>query len=113
MAARKTVLILGFVMTLVGLLAAAYATAVFFFPSLNFVKNVLAVNVIKGFYIASLLFSFLGTVLSVAGANTMKGMARLSFFFGTVSFILSAAFLVVVLFFDTFVPFGALGLLNA
>ena len=46
-----------------------------------------------------------GVVFSVAGANTKKGLARLSFFFGTFGFIFSAAFLVVVLFFGTLMPF--------
>ena len=105
MAARKIVLILGFVMTLLGFLAMVYASLVFFFPAANFVKSVLAGDLVRGLYIASLALSFVGVVFSVAGANTMKGLARLSFFFGTFGFILSAAFLVVVLFFGTLMPF--------
>lgn len=112
MTARKIVLIIGFVVTTVGMLAMVYSTLVFFFPVFNFAGSVLAVDLIKGLYIASLALSFIGIILSVAGANTMKGLARLSFFFGTFTFIISAAFLVVVLFFNTFIPFGALGRLN-
>lgn len=112
MAARKIVLIIGFVMTAVGFLATIYASLIFFLPVLNFAKNILAADLMKGLFIASMSLSFVGLVLSVAGANTMKGLARLSFFFGTMSFIVSAAFLVVVLFFKTFIPFGALAELN-
>ncbi len=112
MAARKIVLIIGFVMTAVGFLATIYASLIFFLPVLNFTKNILAADLMKGLFITSMSLSFVGLVLSVAGANTMKGLARLSFFFGTMSFIVSAAFLVVVLFFKTFIPFGALAELN-
>ena len=104
MAARKTVLVLGFVMTCAGFVAALYATLVFFFPTLNFLNGVLAVDLMKWLYIASLSLSFVGIVFSVSGANTMKGLARLSFFFGTLSFIISAALLVVILLFTTFIP---------
>ena len=38
MAARKTVLILGFVMTCAGFAATAYATLVFFFPAHKFTE---------------------------------------------------------------------------
>ena len=113
MPARKAVLIVGFVMTTLAILATVYSSLVFFFPALNFSDAVIAVDLIKGLYIASLVLSFIGVVLSVAGANTMKGLARLSFFFGTFAFIFSAAFLVVILFFDTLIPFGALGRLNS
>lgn len=105
MAARKIVLILGFVMTLLGFVAMLYASLAFFFPAANFIKSVLAFDLVKGLYIASLALSFVGVVFSVAGANTKKGLARLSFFFGTFGFIFSAAFLVVVLFFGTLMPF--------
>lgn len=105
MAARKIVLILGFLMTLLGFLAMVYSSLVFFFPAANFIKSILAADLTKGLYIASLALSFVGVVFSVAGANTKKGLARLSFFFGTFGFILSAAFLVVVLFFGTLMPF--------
>ena len=105
MAARKIVLILGFVMTLLGFLIMIYASLVFFFPAANFVKSVLGGDLVRGLYIASLALSFVGVVFSVAGANTKKGLARLSFFFGTFGFIFSAAFLVVVLFFGTLLPF--------
>ena len=105
MAARKIVLILGFVMTLLGFLIMIYASLVFFFPAANFVKSVLGGDLVRGLYIASLALSFVGVVFSVAGANTKKGLARLSFFFGTFGFIFSAAFLVVVLFFGTLMPF--------
>ncbi len=105
MAARKIVLILGFVMTLLGFLIMIYASLVFFFPAANFVKSVLAGDLVRGLYISSLALSFVGVVFSVAGANTKKGLARLSFFFGTFGFIFSAAFLVVVLFFGTLMPF--------
>ena len=105
MAARKIVLIWGFVMTLLGFLIMIYASLVFFFPAANFVKSVLGGDLVRGLYIASLALSFVGVVFSVAGANTMKGLARLSFFFGTFGFIFSAAFLVVVLFFGTLMPF--------
>lgn len=113
MPARKAVLIVGFVMTTLAIIATVYSSLVFFFPALNFSDAVIAVDLIKGLYIASLVLSFIGVVLSVAGANTMKGLARLSFFFGTFAFIFSAAFLVVILFFDTLIPFGALGRLNS
>ena len=105
MAARKIVLILGFVMTLLVFLIMIYASLVFFFPAANFVKSVLGGDLVRGLYIASLALSFVGVVFSVAGANTKKGLARLSFFFGTFGFIFSAAFLVVVLFFGTLMPF--------
>lgn len=105
MAARKIVLILGFVMTLLGFLTMIYASLVFFFPAANFVKSVLGGDLVRGLYIASLALSFVGVVFSVAGANTKTGLARLSFFFGTFGFIFSAAFLVVVLFFGTLMPF--------
>ena len=105
MAARKIVLVLGFVMTLLGFLIMIYASLVFFFPAANFVKSVLGGDLVRGLYIASLALSFVGVVFSVAGANTKKGLARLSFFFGTFGFIFSAAFLVVVLFFGTLMPF--------
>ncbi len=105
MAARKIVLILGFVMTLLGFLIMIYASLVFFFPAANFVKSVLGGDLVRGLYIASLALSFVGVVFSVAGANTKTGLARLSFFFGTFGFIFSAAFLLVVLFFGTLMPF--------
>ena len=105
MAARKIVLILGFVMTLLGFLIMIYASLVFFFPAANFAKSVLGGDLVRGLYIASLALSFVGVVFSVAGANTKKGLARLSFFFGTFGFIFSAAFFVVVLFFGTLMPF--------
>ena len=105
MAARKIVLILGFVMTLLGFLIMIYASLVFFCPAANFVKSVLGGDLVRGLYIASLALSFVGVVFSVAGANTKKGLARLSFFFGTFGFIFSAAFFVVVLFFGTLMPF--------
>lgn len=104
MAARKTVLILGFAMTTVGLLATIYASLVFFFPALDFFDNVLAIDLMKWLHIASLPLSFVGIVFSVAGANTIRGLARLSFFFGTMSFIVSAALLVVILFFGVWLP---------
>lgn len=112
MKARKIVLLIGFIVTFLGMLCALYASLALFVPSANFIKNALPYNVICTFYIVSMSLCFVGLVLSVAGANTSKALARLSFFFGTVSFIVSAGFLVVLLLINFF-PFGALGRLLA
>lgn len=104
MKARRVVLVLGFVMTLVGFLIAAYAVASLFVPSINVFRNVMPINAICSMYVVSISFSFIGIVFAVAGANTQKAIARLSFFFGTIAFIGSAGFLVVLL------PFNALTL---
>lgn len=113
MMARKVVLFAGFFTVLGGFLFALFATLILFFPALNVIDTVLPVELIKTLYILALSFDFVGCVLCVAGANTAKGLARLSFFLCVVSFIVSAGFLVVILFFDTLIPFGALGRLNS
>lgn len=113
MHARKIVLFVGFFVALAGFLCALFASLVFFLPDLNFVNSILPSQLVKILYFISLGLSFVGIVLCVAGANTQKGLARLGFFLGTITFVLSAAFLVVILFFSTLIPFGALGRLNS
>ena len=109
---KRIVLAIGFVLSLLGFLLTAYATATFFVPSINFIDGASVFEVVKTAYIISLSLSFVGVILSVAGANSAKALARLSFFFGTLSFILSCAFLVVVVLFRIVVPLDALGRLG-
>lgn len=113
MKARRIVLLVGFFIALAGFICALAASIVFFLPELNFVSSMIPVKLVEILYIASLALSFVGCVLCVAGANTLKGLARLGFFLSVISFIVSAGFLVVILFFDTLIPFGALGRLHA
>lgn len=113
MTARRIVLLVGFFITLAGFLCALFASLILFFPDMNAIDSILPVELIKTLYILSLALDFVGCVLCVAGANTSKGLARLSFFLAVVSFIISAGFLVVILFFDTIIPFGALSKLKA
>ncbi len=108
MKARRVVLVLGFVMTIISFAVAIYASLALFFPSLCVPKDVLPFKSISTLYVVSMSLSFLGIVFAVAGANTQKAIARLSFFFGTVAFIGSAGFLVVLLLVNFF-PFQALG----
>lgn len=112
MNARKIVLFVGFFIALAGFICALFATLILFFPDLNAISSILPVQLIKILYIMSLALDFVGCVLCVAGANTAKGLAHLSFFLAVISFIISAGFLVVILFFDNLIPFGALGRLN-
>ncbi len=113
MTARKIVLLAGSFTVLDGFMCALFATLVLFFPEINVVDTVLPIELIKTLYILALALDFAGCILCVAGANTIKWLAHLSFFLAVLSFVISAGFLVVVLFFDTLIPFGALGKLNA
>lgn len=113
MTARKVVLFAGFFTVLDGFLCALFATLILFFPDMNVITSVLPIELIKILYILALVLDFVGCVLCVAGANTAKGLARLSFFLAVVSFIVSAGFMVVLLFFDTLIPFGALSKLKS
>ena len=108
MKARRVVLVLGFVMTIISFVVAIYASLALFFPALCVPKDVLPFKSITTLYVVSMSCSFLGIVFAVAGANTQKAIARLSFFFGTVAFIGSAGFLVVLLLVNFF-PFQAIG----
>lgn len=112
MSARKIVLIVGFFIALAGFVCTLLSTLVFVLPDLNFVTSIMPVELVKILYILSLALSFVGCVLCVAGANTLKALARLGFALAVVSFIVSAGFLVVILFFDTVIPFGALSRLH-
>lgn len=113
MTAHKIVLFAGSFTVLDGFLCALFATLILFFPEMNVIDTVLPIELIKTLYILALVLDFAGCVLCVAGANTVKWLARLSFFLAVVSFIISAGFMVVLLFFDTLIPFGALSKLKA
>ncbi len=113
MAARKIVLIVGASLTAAAFVIALYATLAFFIPGMIAQSATLPGVIVKALYITALAGSFIGLVLSVAGANTKKSIARLSFFLGTVTFIVSAAFLVILLFFLNIIPFQAFGRLLA
>lgn len=92
MAARKIVLLIGFILS-----SAGFAMMVFSAVSL-FVPNDFAnISIFIPVDIVACALSFAGMVLSVAGANTKKGIAKLSFLFAILGFIISAGMLVVML----------------
>lgn len=108
MGARRIVLILGAVITLIGFIAVLLGALVLFVPGFDVIKGTRPITQITYIMIAGISACFVGIVFSVAGANTMKGLARLAFFLGTVAFIVGAALLVISLFFQTILPLPAL-----
>ena len=107
MAARKIVLLVGFGISVVGFIAVLLAAIFLLVPGIN-ISGVLPIKLIMGLIITGLVGCFVGVVLAVAGANTKKSMAKFAFFLDTVAFIVAAAFLVIILFFKTVIPFPAL-----
>ena len=108
MFARRIVLILGAVITLVGFIAVLLGALVLFVPGFDVIKGMKPITQVTYILIAGLVACFVGVVFSVAGANTMKGLARLAFFLGSVAFIVGAALLVISLFFQTILPLPAI-----
>ncbi|MBR4800982.1 MAG: hypothetical protein IK048_04880 [Clostridia bacterium] len=108
MGARKIVLLLGVVITLIGFIGVLLGVLVLFVPGMNVLKDMRPIVQLIYLMAAGLSACFVGIVLTVAGANTMKGLARLTFFLGTVAFIVGAALLVISLFFNTLLPLEAM-----
>ena len=108
MGARRIVLILGAVITLVGFIAVLLGALVLFVPGVDVIKNMKPIVQITYLMAVGIAACFVGVVFAVAGANTMKWLARLTFFLGTVAFIVGAALLVLSLFFQTILPIPAL-----
>ena len=108
MHARKSILITGFVIVLVGFVLTLYGALCLFVPDVNFFKKLYSLYLIIGLLAGGVFAAFLGTVFTVAGANTKKSLARLSMFFGVNVFLIGAGILITVLFFSTIIPFPAL-----
>ena len=112
MGARRIVLLIGLVITILGFIAVLLGALVLFVPGFDIVKGVRPITQLTYFMSAGIAACFVGVVFSVAGANTMKGLARLAFFLGAVGFIVGAALLVISLFFQTILPIQAIETLN-
>lgn len=108
MTARRIVLLLGVVITLIGFVAVALGALVLFVPGFDIFKGVRPILQITYLMAAGLAALFVGIVFTVAGANTMKALARLAFFLGSMAFIIGAALLIISLFFQTILPLPAL-----
>ena len=63
---KRIVLVIGFVLSLLGFLLTAYATATFFVPSLNFIDGAGVFEVVKTAYIIILWLSCVGVSRAVA-----------------------------------------------
>ena len=108
MFARRIVLLVGLVITILGFIAVLLGALVLFLPNLDIIKGVRPILQITYLMAAGISACFVGVVFAVAGANTMKALARLAFFLGTVGFIVGAALLVISLFFQTILPLPAI-----
>lgn len=112
MGARRIVLLLGALITLLGFVAVLLGALVLFVPGFDVIKGTKPITQVTYLLIAGIAACFVGVVFCVAGANTMKALARLSFFLGSVAFIVGAAILIIALFFQTILPLGAIDRLN-
>ena len=84
MFARRIVLLLGLVITILGFIAVLLGVLVLFVPGFDIFKGVRPITQITYIMSAGIAASFVGVVFAVAGANTMKALARLAFFLGNV-----------------------------
>ena len=112
MAARRSVLYAGFIVSIAGFILVLLSFLFLFAPSIN-ISGASSPSVVLAWLLASGIdAAFIGTILTVAGANTQKGIARLSMFLSTISFIAGAALLVIILLFRTVLPLDALSRLG-
>lgn len=96
MEARKAVLMIGLVMSIIALgLVVVGALNLFAMP--NMFKTDKPLDVMIYLLAAGVGVAFVALVFGVAGANTSKPIARLSFFFSINSFIFGTGILIVVL----------------
>lgn len=94
MAARKGVLMSGFVLTLIGFgLVVAGLICLFF--GVHVGAN--PTELLMALYLAGAIACFVGIIFAVAGANTKKSIARLSFALGALAFIFGVASVIVML----------------
>ncbi|MDE6302632.1 MAG: hypothetical protein K2M36_03480, partial [Clostridia bacterium] len=104
MAARRSVLLAGFVISIAGFILVLLGFLFLFAPSVNITSDSSPSVVLAWLLACGIAAAFIGTVLTVAGANTNKGIARLSMFLSTISFIAGAALLAIILLFRTVLP---------
>ncbi len=107
MKARKGVLVVGFLSSLVGFALIIFASLVFFAPQF-FPDSFLPFQTTIYVIIASMILCFVGAVFSVAGANTAKGLAKFAFFLCSMGFIWGAGMLTVALAFKHILPLDAI-----
>lgn len=108
MRARKTVLILGFAVTLIAAILVIVGYLMLFVPEVNAIKTMPPTKLNTIILSIGVALSFIGTVFSVAGANTKKSLARFTFFLSVNAFILCSALLIVITLFRTILPLDAI-----
>jgi len=113
MQARKTVLILGFTLSVASFVMILLGCLLLFVPSIKFSSDTSPSVTLMWMFIAGIIASFTGTVFTVAGANTIRQLASFSMFLSSLSFIVGAAVLVIILFFRTVLPLDAIDKLAA
>lgn len=107
MAARRTVLVIGLIVSIISLLLVAFGAMLFFIPSMNFFSaSPLPVFMIIFGIGAGL--AFVGLVFAVAGANTGKPLARISFALALIAFFVGMGFFIAGLLFHTILPVPAM-----
>ena len=72
MHARKSILITGFVIVLVGFVLTLYGALCLFVPDVNFFKKLYSLYLIIGLLAGGVFAAFLGTIFTVAGDNRVQ-----------------------------------------
>ncbi len=107
MKARRGVLLVGFLFSLLGFGLIIFASLLFFAPQF-FPSNFLSFTTTIYIIAASMVSCFFGAVLSVAGANTIQALAKFSFLLCSLGFIWGAGMLTVSLAFNHLLPLDAI-----